>query len=179
MKIRFETKSGSVYALDSEAKTWQRESKTGESGEIRTESGKIIGLFPEVKLNYPVVIFTDPAADTPEFADRYLRTSFVTKILSVKEAESAVAITKQVEKDVAEIFESIRSAQIKAAVVGMMKKMGVDEVRGSGESVELTADTEIVIFSAPNGDFILTLEREEELAPEKPAPDTENPALQA
>jgi|GEM_PF-3252413 len=77
------TRSGSIYHIDQEQKTWARVSKTEDSGICRTESGNIIEInVPQI--GSPLTIVTDRLSETPSDAFRILLTSNVVDIKEIK-----------------------------------------------------------------------------------------------
>ena len=76
MKKKITTDTGSVYIITD--KTWERVSKSQESGAIRTEGGSIFNHRPlEIVIGHPIVIITDRIV---EGKSRFLATSKVTTI---------------------------------------------------------------------------------------------------
>lgn len=80
MKKRITTDTGSVYIITD--KTWERVSKSQESGPIRTEGGSILNHYPlEIEVGHPIVIITDRIV---EGKSRFLATS---KVATIEEIE--------------------------------------------------------------------------------------------
>lgn len=76
---RITTKTGSVYLIDEENKTWERITAAGTSGQIRTNSGSIKNDHPlNIRIGHSLVIYTD---NINIHADgRLLATSHVVRI---------------------------------------------------------------------------------------------------
>jgi len=74
--VNLYTLTGSHYRLDSDAMTWERLVKSGESGELRTEHGEIRGSFPSVfDIGSGVAWESSPAPSTPPDKRRAIYTS--------------------------------------------------------------------------------------------------------
>lgn len=80
MKKKITTDTGSVYIITD--KTWERVSKSQESGAIRTEGGSILNDHPlEIEVGHPIVIITDSLV---EGKTRFLATS---KVVTIEEID--------------------------------------------------------------------------------------------
>lgn len=80
MKKKITTDTGSVYIITD--KTWERVSRSQESGAIRTESGSILNHYPlEIEVGCPVIIITDSIVSGKH---RFLVTS---KVVTVEEID--------------------------------------------------------------------------------------------
>lgn len=80
MKKRITTDTGSVYIITD--KTWERVSKSQESGPIRTEGGSILNHYPlEIEVGHAVVVITD---NLTKGKTRLLATS---KVVTIEEIE--------------------------------------------------------------------------------------------
>lgn len=80
MKKRITTDTGSIYIITD--KTWERVSKSQESGAIRTEGGSILNHHPvEIVIGCPMIIITDRLV---EGKHRFLATS---KVATIEEVE--------------------------------------------------------------------------------------------
>ena len=80
MKKIITTDTGSVYIITD--KTWERVSKSQESGAIITEGGSIFNHYPlEIVIGHAVVIITD---NLTEGKTRFLATS---KVVTIEEID--------------------------------------------------------------------------------------------
>ena len=70
------TKTGSIYKLDLESKTWERLSATDESGPLRSDSGTYIDIGP-IQVGYPLLMECPPI--NPPMP-RMIVTSIVVKV---------------------------------------------------------------------------------------------------
>lgn len=77
MKVRFTTKTGSTYELDTEAMTWKRLDKTVKSGTIRNEGGQLVE-WPTVQVGSSVRMFD--TAVRPGYAQHAVETSEVMSV---------------------------------------------------------------------------------------------------
>lgn len=73
------TKSGSVYEIDLEAKTWRR--PTAGSSNLRTQEGTFIN-DPEITIGLPIKLICPPLVE--EFDGRAIVTTAVTQVEDVE-----------------------------------------------------------------------------------------------
>lgn len=72
------TKTGSLYAVDQEARTWYRLEHTEKSGTIRT-SGGVYKQISDMVIGRPLRILAEPL--TPGASFRLIQTSLVVEIV--------------------------------------------------------------------------------------------------
>jgi hypothetical protein len=75
--IRFKTRTGSIYEIDSEHLRWARVTETEKSGYVRGDNGALLEI-PEIQLGYPAILNCEPYHDKAD--GRLIITSAVMEV---------------------------------------------------------------------------------------------------